>query len=83
MILSFIGLPAAFCAGWAVEITWIGRRGTLAISSGKSFITCLISIIQRPIINQGLPAPFCSQVQPLEAPTLCLGGIVDIYLTVA
>ncbi|KIK01641.1 hypothetical protein K443DRAFT_678188 [Laccaria amethystina LaAM-08-1] len=34
MILSFIGLPAAFCAGWAVEITWIGRRGTIAISSG-------------------------------------------------
>ena len=81
MILSLIGLPAAFCAGWAVEITWIGRRGTVAISSGKSFITCLISVIQRP--NQGLLAPFCSQVQPLEAPTLCLGGIVDMYLTVA
>jgi len=81
MILSFIGLPAAFCAGWAVEITWIGRRGTLAISSGKSFITSLISSYST--INQGLPAPFCSQVQTLEAPTLCLGGIVDIYLTVA
>ena len=33
--------------------------------------------------NQGLPAPFCSQVRPLEAPTLYLAGIVDMYLTVA
>lgn len=49
MILSFLGMPAAFCAGWAVEITWIGRRGTIAISSGKSFITDPISVIQHPI----------------------------------
>ncbi|KAK0200493.1 major facilitator superfamily domain-containing protein [Desarmillaria ectypa] len=33
-ILSVIGIPGAFLAGWAVELPCIGRRGTLAISSG-------------------------------------------------
>ncbi|KAF8870172.1 MFS general substrate transporter [Infundibulicybe gibba] len=34
VILSVIGVPAALVAGWAVEIPGLGRRGTLAISSG-------------------------------------------------
>lgn len=34
-ILSVIGIPGAFLAGWAVELPYIGRRGTLAISSGE------------------------------------------------
>ena len=29
-----IGVPAAFLAGWAVEVPYIGRKGSLAISSG-------------------------------------------------
>ncbi|KAJ3811591.1 MFS general substrate transporter [Lentinula aff. lateritia] len=33
-ILSVIGVPGAFLAGWAVELPYIGRKGTLAISSG-------------------------------------------------
>ena len=35
VILSILGIPGAFLAGWAVEQPYIGRRGTLAISSGK------------------------------------------------
>ncbi|KIK52966.1 hypothetical protein GYMLUDRAFT_77629 [Collybiopsis luxurians FD-317 M1] len=34
-ILSVIGVPGAFLAGWAVEVPYVGRKGTLAISSGK------------------------------------------------
>ncbi|KAF8153781.1 major facilitator superfamily domain-containing protein [Crassisporium funariophilum] len=34
LILSVVGVPAAFLATWAVEIPYLGRRGTLAISSG-------------------------------------------------
>ncbi|KAA1466887.1 MFS general substrate transporter [Dentipellis sp. KUC8613] len=34
VILSITGIPGAFLAGWAVELPYIGRRGTLAISAG-------------------------------------------------
>ncbi|KAF8196664.1 MFS general substrate transporter [Mycena galopus ATCC 62051] len=34
VILSVISIPGAFLAGWAVELPYIGRKGTLAISSG-------------------------------------------------
>ncbi|KIP06743.1 hypothetical protein PHLGIDRAFT_24417 [Phlebiopsis gigantea 11061_1 CR5-6] len=34
VILSVLGIPGAFLAGWAVEQRYIGRRGTLAISAG-------------------------------------------------
>ncbi|KZT19572.1 MFS general substrate transporter [Neolentinus lepideus HHB14362 ss-1] len=34
VILSVIGVPGAFIAGLGVEVPYIGRRGTLAISSG-------------------------------------------------
>ncbi|KAJ7695155.1 MFS general substrate transporter [Mycena rosella] len=34
VILSVIGVPGAFLAGWAVETPYIGRKGTLALSSG-------------------------------------------------
>ncbi|KAJ7355508.1 MFS general substrate transporter [Mycena albidolilacea] len=34
VILSVIGIPGAFLAGLAVELPYIGRKGTLAISSG-------------------------------------------------
>ncbi|KAI0087699.1 MFS general substrate transporter [Irpex rosettiformis] len=36
VILSILGIPGAFLAGWAVEQPYIGRRGTLAISSGNA-----------------------------------------------
>ena len=35
VILGVIGIPAALIAGWAVEVPYIGRKGTLAISSGE------------------------------------------------
>jgi len=34
VILSVIGIPGAFLAGWSVELPDIGRKGTLGISSG-------------------------------------------------
>ncbi|KAF8127689.1 MFS general substrate transporter [Boletus edulis] len=34
VILSTLGIPAAFIAGWAVEVPYIGRKGSLAISAG-------------------------------------------------
>lgn len=49
LILAVVGIPAALAATWAVEVPYIGRRGTLAISSGK--LSYLLShskyIIQR------------------------------------
>ena len=35
LILAVVGIPAALAATWAVEMPYIGRKGTLAISSGK------------------------------------------------
>jgi hypothetical protein len=35
VILSVIGVPGAFLAGWAVELPYLGRKGVLAISSGE------------------------------------------------
>ncbi|KAF8840640.1 MFS general substrate transporter [Paxillus ammoniavirescens] len=34
VILSLIGVPAALLAGWAVEVPYLGRKGTLAVASG-------------------------------------------------
>nr|GAT46698.1 predicted protein [Mycena chlorophos] len=34
LILSVIGVPGAFLAGWAVELPYLGRKGTLSISCG-------------------------------------------------
>ena len=35
VIISILGVPGCLLAGWAVELPNFGRRGTLAISSGK------------------------------------------------
>lgn len=34
LILAVVGVPAALAATWAVEVPYIGRKGTLAISAG-------------------------------------------------
>jgi len=34
VILSVIGVPSALISGWSVQLPYIGRKGTLAISSG-------------------------------------------------
>ncbi|KAH9953606.1 major facilitator superfamily domain-containing protein [Russula dissimulans] len=34
VIISVIGIPSAFIAGWSVDLPLIGRRGTLAASAG-------------------------------------------------
>jgi hypothetical protein len=35
LILAVVGVPAALAATWAVEMPYIGRKGTLAISCGQ------------------------------------------------
>ncbi|TFK32940.1 MFS general substrate transporter [Crucibulum laeve] len=47
VILSLIGVPAAFLAGWAVEVPVIGRKGTLAISSGLTGVFLFASTTAR------------------------------------
>jgi hypothetical protein len=49
VILSIIGVPGAFLAGFAVERPNIGRKGTLAIASGELSHTFYGYIIQRPL----------------------------------
>ena len=34
VIISVIGVPGALLAGWMVELPYLGRKGTLALSSG-------------------------------------------------
>ncbi|KAI9454271.1 MFS general substrate transporter [Russula earlei] len=34
VILSVVGIPSAFVAGWTVDLPFLGRRGTLAASAG-------------------------------------------------
>ncbi|KIK13718.1 hypothetical protein PISMIDRAFT_379089 [Pisolithus microcarpus 441] len=34
VILSIVGIPAALFAGWAVEVPYVGRKGTLAVAAG-------------------------------------------------
>ena len=46
LILAVVGVPAALAATWAVQMPYIGRKGTLAISSGKLFHTN-ISLIEK------------------------------------
>ncbi|KAK0445025.1 MFS general substrate transporter [Desarmillaria tabescens] len=58
-ILSVIGIPGAFLAGWAVELPHIGRRGTLAISSGEwSVFLTLLSLFNDPSRKTGLTGAF-------------------------
>ena len=37
MLPAVVGVPAALAVTWAVEMPNIGRKGALAISSGKLF----------------------------------------------
>ncbi|KAF7309596.1 MFS domain-containing protein [Mycena indigotica] len=36
VILSAIGVPGAILAGWAVQLPFLGRKGTFSVSCGKS-----------------------------------------------
>ncbi|KAK7680855.1 MFS sugar transporter [Cerrena zonata] len=47
VILSVIGVPGAFLAGWAVEQQYIGRKGTLAISAGLTGVFLFASTTAR------------------------------------
>ncbi|KAH7882731.1 MFS general substrate transporter [Phlebopus sp. FC_14] len=53
VILSVMGVPSAFLAGWAVDLPYVGRKGTLSIASGDA------NTIQRPLAqNEGLTGAF-------------------------
>ncbi|KAH7911870.1 major facilitator superfamily domain-containing protein [Hygrophoropsis aurantiaca] len=47
VVLSVIGVPGAFLAGWAVELPYIGRRGTLAIASGLTGVFLFMTTTAR------------------------------------
>ncbi|KAH8101240.1 MFS general substrate transporter [Cristinia sonorae] len=47
VILSVLGVPGAFLAGWAVEQPYIGRKGTLAISAGLTGVFLFASTTAR------------------------------------
>lgn len=47
VILGVIGVPSAFFAGWAVELPYIGRKGTLAISAGLTGVFLFASTTAR------------------------------------
>jgi hypothetical protein len=47
VILSVFGVPAAFLAGWAVEVPCIGRKGSLAISSALTGVFLYASTTAR------------------------------------
>lgn len=73
-----MGVPAALLAGWAVELPYVGRKGTLAIASGEcqvSFKHLHYSTTPREI--KGSPAHFCSPL-PLPEPRInSWHGIAD------
>ncbi len=45
VILSVIGVPGALLAGWMVELPYMGRKGTLAISTSKSRLIMLNELL--------------------------------------
>ncbi|KII90256.1 hypothetical protein PLICRDRAFT_40461 [Plicaturopsis crispa FD-325 SS-3] len=47
VILSVIGVPGALLAGWSVELPYIGRKGTLAISAGLTGVFLFASTTAR------------------------------------
>lgn len=47
VILSVVGITSSFIATWSVELPSMGRRGTLAVSSGEYTFVNMIHIIQQ------------------------------------
>ncbi|KAI0357555.1 MFS general substrate transporter [Trametes cingulata] len=47
VILSVVGIPGAFLAGWMVEMRYLGRNGTLAISTILTGVFLLASTTAR------------------------------------
>ncbi|KAE9390536.1 MFS general substrate transporter [Gymnopus androsaceus JB14] len=66
-ILSVIGVPGAFLAGWAVELPYIGRKGTLAISSGN------LSLFNDPSRKTGLTGAFLFATTTARSSNALLG----------
>ena len=77
VILSVFGIPAALLAGWAVEIPYIGRRGSLAISSGESLSSFMH--LHNSTTSRGIKrslARFCTGAPPPGRRTSFWGGTV-------
>ncbi|KAH0834130.1 major facilitator superfamily domain-containing protein [Lanmaoa asiatica] len=67
VILSMIGVPAAFLAGWAVEVAYLGRRGSLAISSGESLShSARVFIAQRSPMMYGVLYAITPEIFPAK-----------------
>jgi hypothetical protein len=47
VILSVIGVPGALLAGWMVDLPYLGRRGTLALSTALTGVFLLASTTAR------------------------------------
>ena len=85
VILSILGIPGAFLAGWAVEQPYIGRRGTLAISSGKypSFSLFMVHYSTTPARYLKGSLVFSSlRVRRRGRVMRCWGGIVGMRFIV-
>ncbi|KAI0299054.1 major facilitator superfamily domain-containing protein [Multifurca ochricompacta] len=52
VIISVIGIPSALLAGWLIELPYVGRRGTLAVSAGE------MTSLNDPRANPGLTGAF-------------------------
>ncbi len=48
VILSVIGIPSALVSTWSVELPYVGRRGTLAVSAGEYTFLYNIDVTQQP-----------------------------------
>ncbi|OJA13521.1 hypothetical protein AZE42_10523 [Rhizopogon vesiculosus] len=73
VILSVVCVPTGFLASWAVELPYIGRKGTVTIGSGKQAdsIRCvhyLMPVTTRKI--RRLLAHFCWRLPPPERQTI-------------
>jgi len=48
VILSVIGIPSALISTWSVELPYVGRRGTLAVSAGEYTFLYNVDVTQQP-----------------------------------
>ncbi|KAI0918836.1 hypothetical protein AcW1_009457 [Taiwanofungus camphoratus] len=65
VIISVVGLPAPFLAGWLVELPYLGRRGTLAVSTvitGVFIITSTTSRTSNALLGWNCAYSFTSNV---------------------
>jgi len=75
-----MGTPGTLLAGWAVELPYFGRRGTLAASAGEYSSSHDIANDLNDCKSQCLRGHSFSRVPQRALPRLCLGGTVRTRL---